>query len=84
MPLTNASRLPDLTLFAVAALILAGLGLYGVLAHSVQLRRREFGIRQALDADRRRLLGLVLGQGLRMVSSQPTSTVWRMRIPPRL
>jgi predicted permease len=53
--------------FAISALLLAGLGIFGVVAYSVEQRRREFGIRAALGATRPQLLTMVLRQGLRPV-----------------
>jgi putative ABC transport system permease protein len=50
--------------FAVAAVVLAAAGLFGVLAGSVTERTREMGIRSALGASRRRLLRLILRDGL--------------------
>ena len=50
--------------FAVTALVLALVGIYGMLSHAVAQRQREFGIRMALGADSKHLLRLVLRQGL--------------------
>ena len=51
-----------LSSFGAAALLLALLGVYGVLAYSVSLRQQEFGIRIALGSDKNRLMMLVLRQ----------------------
>jgi predicted permease len=53
-----------MTAFAVSGLLVASLGIYGVVSYSVARRRNEIGIRMALGASRPRLLGLVLRQGM--------------------
>jgi predicted permease len=58
-----------LSAFAVAALVLAVVGVYGVLSYAVAQRQRELGIRAALGAEPSDLLKLVVGHGLKLTAT---------------
>jgi ABC-type antimicrobial peptide transport system permease subunit len=66
----TSRRIPILILsaFAGLALLLASVGIYGVVSYSAAQRIREIGIRMALGAGRNDIFRMVLGQGLRMAS----------------
>ena len=65
-PSTFRRRYPAflISIFAAGALVLASVGIYGMLSYSISQRTHEIGVRVALGAQRRDIFKLVVGQGL--------------------
>jgi putative ABC transport system permease protein len=58
-----------LTIFGCSALLLAAIGIYGLMAYSVRQRTRELGIRMALGAETRQVRNMIVRQGMRLASA---------------
>ena len=66
---SRAVQMRVLITFTALAILLAGLGIYGLLSFTVSLRQQEFGIRMALGAGRGNISAMVLRQGARLAVS---------------
>lgn len=62
--------------FGIAGLLLAAIGLYGVIAHAVSLRTQEIGVRMAMGAEKGKILRMVLRQGLAQILIGAALGVW--------
>ena len=69
-----------LTTFAAAALVLAAIGIYGLMAYSVQQRTQEIGIRIALGAAAESVRNMVIRQGMSVAPDGKTVTVSALRV----
>lgn len=56
-----------LTIFASIALLLAAIGIYGLMSYSVEQRVQEIGIRVALGAARREVIRMIMMQGMKLI-----------------
>lgn len=83
---TRAFTMRLAVLFAIVALALASVGIYGVIAYSVALRHREFGVRRALGAQAGQVMALVAREGARLLTQGiaagfaiATAVAWSLR-----